>query len=75
MNELQKRDALRLSNDEAQRLSRDCLEASLFRLMGKKAFDCISISEIVQTAGVSRNAFYRNYKTKEALLSSLCNTT
>ena len=74
MNKMQRREMLRLSNMEAQSLSRECLETALFRLMEKKDFDRISIGEIVELAGVSRNAFYRNYKTKENLLESLSQT-
>ena len=74
LNEMQKRDMLRLSNEEAQKLSRECLETALLKLMGQKEYERISIAEIVELAGVSRNAFYRNYKTKEALLESLSDT-
>lgn len=74
LNEMQKRDMLRLSNEEAQKLSRECLETALLKLMGQKDYERISIAEIVELAGVSRNAFYRNYKTKEALLESLSDT-
>ncbi len=74
LNEMQQREMLRLSNEEAQKLSRECLETALFKLMGQKDFERISIGEIVDLAGVSRNAFYRNYKTKEALLDSLSKT-
>ncbi len=71
ISELQQRDMQRLSNGESQKLSRECLENALFRLMGEKDYEKISISEIVELAGVSRNALYRNYGTKEALLDSL----
>jgi len=74
LNEMQQREMLRLSNEEAQKLSKECLETALFKLMGKKDFERISIGEIVELAGVSRNAFYRNYKTKEALLDGLSKT-
>lgn len=37
-------------------------------LMRKKCFDEISITDIVQHAGVSRNSFYRNFKDKEDIL-------
>ena len=74
MSEVKNKDALRMSNEEAQKLSRECLQTALFKLMGQKKFDDIFISEIVKLAGVSRNAFYRNYKTKEALLEGLSET-
>ena len=74
VSELQQREILRLSNEASQKLSRECLEMALFKLMAEKGFEKLSISEIVELAGVSRNAFYRNYGTKEALLDGLANT-
>lgn len=71
MNELERRDILRVSNEEAQRITQECLKIALYKLMARKDFDDISISDIVRAAGVSRNAFYRNYGSKEALLESL----
>ena len=38
---------------------------SLLKLMEEKPMQEIAISEIVDTAGVSRTSFYRNYETKE----------
>ena len=37
-------------------------------LMKKKCFDEISITDIVQHAGVSRNSFYRNFKDKDDII-------
>ena len=36
--------------------------------MRKKAFGGIRITEIIERSGVSRSAFYRNYKAKEDIL-------
>lgn len=47
---------------------RDCITKALFRLMKKKDYHDISISELVNTAGVSRNSFYRNYQSREDIL-------
>ena len=74
INEMRRREMLRLSNEAAQKLSRECLETALFKLMGQKPFDQIAIGEVAALAGVSRNAFYRKYKTKEALLEGLSET-
>lgn len=39
--------------------------------MKKKRFSDISITEIIQTAKVARASFYRNYDSKEDVLSTL----
>lgn len=47
---------------------REALAISLLRLMGKKDFNKITITEISLIAGVGRSSFYRNYESKEDLL-------
>lgn len=71
-NELQKKEILRLSNEESNKLTRECLQSALFLLLEKKPLEKIKVTEIVERAGVSRTAFYRNYETKENLLADLC---
>ncbi len=56
------------SNSELNKLTKESIETALLFLMEKKDFNKISISELVKKAGVSRNAFYRNYKSKEEIL-------
>lgn len=56
------------SNKEANQITRESIETALLHLMEKKELTQISISELVKKAGVSRNAFYRNYKSKEEIL-------
>jgi AcrR family transcriptional regulator len=56
------------SNQEANQITRESIETALLHLMEKKDLPQISISELVKKAGVSRNAFYRNYKSKEEIL-------
>lgn len=56
------------SNKEANQITRESIETALLHLMEKKELPQISISELVKKAGVSRNAFYRNYKSKEEIL-------
>ncbi len=70
--ELEKRDILRLSNEESNKITRECLRIAMIKLMGRKEFEKISITEIARYAGVSRTAFYRNYETKEALVEDVC---
>ena len=65
------KDFLRLSNEESKKISKESLRIALFKLMGEKEFESISITEIVRLAGVARNAFYRNYGTLEAILEDL----
>ena len=69
--ELEKRDILRMSNKESNRMTKECLQTALITLMGQKPFDKITISEIVRKSGVSRTAFYRNYETKEDILNEV----
>lgn len=56
------------SNKESNQLTRESIEVALLFLLEKKDMTQISISELVRKAGVSRNAFYRNYKSKEEIL-------
>ena len=72
LTELEKRDMLRMSNKESNRLTRECLQTALITLMGQKPFEKITISELVRRSGVSRTAFYRNYNTKEDILNEVC---
>lgn len=67
--ELQKRNILRQSSAQANAITRECIESALILLMKEKKFSEISISDIVKRAGVSRNAYYRNYASKEDILS------
>lgn len=62
---------LRLCNEESNRFTCECLKTALFRLIGQKDIESISVSELVRESGVSRNSFYRNYGTMEALLKSI----
>lgn len=58
-------------NMEIQQLTREALETALIFLLETKEIGQITIAELVKKAGVSRNAFYRNYQSKEALLDSI----
>ena len=57
-----------LSNNEANRLTREAIRTSLLLLMEQKDFESITISELVKRAGVSRQSFYRNYTSKEDIV-------
>ena len=71
MNELERMNILRLSNAEANKITRDCMKAALVKLLNEKDLPQISVTEIVTAAGVSRPAFYRNYSSKEDLLEDV----
>ncbi|MDG2954076.1 TetR/AcrR family transcriptional regulator [Bisgaard Taxon 10/6] len=47
---------------------KESITEALLRLMKKKNFDTISITEITALAGVSRISFYRNFESKEDVL-------
>ena len=70
--ELEKKDILRPSNVESNRITKECLQLALVKLMGRKPFDQITITEITKNAGVSRAAFYRNYDSKEEIIEEAC---
>ena len=53
-----------LSNKEANKVTRECLQTALIQLMSQKPFEKITITELVRRSGVSRTAFYRNYESK-----------
>lgn len=48
---------------------KDCLMDALLRLMQTKPLADISITELTRTAGVGRVSFYRNYGSKEEILT------
>lgn len=54
----------------ANLIVKESIETALLELMKKKAFCDITITEIVQKAGVSRVSYYRNYYLKEDVLFS-----
>jgi len=54
--------------NSANLIVRESIETALIQLMEKKPFGEITISEIVEKAGVSRVSYYRNYFYKEDVL-------
>ena len=49
--------------------ARDTIYTALMQLMKKKPYEKITIKEITERAGVSRMAFYRNYLSKDHVLT------
>ena len=64
----QRLENLKLANEESKRITRESIQTALIDLMAKEDFDKISITDLVKKSGVSRAAFYRNYKNKEDVL-------
>lgn len=67
--ELERLHVLRKNNQEANAITRECIETALVKLMEKKPYDAITITDITKRAGVSRTAYYRNYASKDEILS------
>ena len=44
---------------------RNCIAQALFELLKKKSFEEITVTDIINKAGVSRMGFYRNFTSKE----------
>ena len=66
---------LKKYNQESNQITRESLEISLMQLLEKKELKKITISELVERAGVSRAAFYRNYSCKEQILEEIFKNT
>lgn len=49
---------------------RECITSALFSLMEKYPFEEITVTDIINKAGVSRMGFYRNYSSKENVVES-----
>lgn len=58
------------TNTKGNAFVRDCIFNALLTLMDEKPFQDISISDITRRANVSRMAYYRNYSSKEEILTS-----
>ncbi len=69
MDEKRKLEVLHQNNAEANAITKESIESALIKLMKEKSFDEITITDITKTAGVSRLAYYRNYSSKEDILS------
>lgn len=59
-----------MSNIEEKRLSKEVMAFALMDLCDSNSFSTITISDVCKKAGMSRMAFYRNFKTKEDIFTS-----
>lgn len=53
---------------QRNRFTRMCMGDALVNIMQQKAYDKISVSDIVKKAGVSRMTYYNYYETKDELV-------
>lgn len=56
---------------EANRRVKESITTTLLHLLNQKSISEISISEIISKAGVARASFYRNYSSKENVITTL----
>ncbi|MGM9923545.1 MAG: TetR/AcrR family transcriptional regulator [Bacillus sp. (in: firmicutes)] len=49
--------------------TKDCIAKALFKLMKQKKYEDITITDISKTAGISRVTYYRNYNSKEEIIT------
>ena len=61
---------LKKRTNSANLIVRESIETAIIELQNKKPIDKITITEIVNNAGVGRISFYRNYYYKEDVLFS-----
>lgn len=69
INVTSKLSGLKAHSQEINKISKESLITSLILLMKQKPYDKITISELCIKAGVSRTAFYGNFKTKDDLIT------
>ena len=60
----------KIQTNQANMIARECMVTALMKLLKKKKISNISITELCQCAGVSRMTYYRNYSSKEEILTS-----
>lgn len=64
----------RRSNPAAKAFTRECIRTALMYLMKNTPLSEITVTSIIQRAGVSRAGFYHNYTCKEDVLQDISNT-
>ena len=55
-------------SETQKRITKESVFTALIKLLDKRSFSELTITEITKVAGVSRAAFYRNYETKEDII-------
>lgn len=64
----------RRSNPAAKAFTRECIRTALIYLMKETPLNEITVTSIIQRAGVSRAGFYHNYTCKEDVLKDISTT-
>ena len=59
---------MRMQN-ESNKLAKECIVTALIELMKTRDYASITITDLTKKAGVSRMAYYRNYTSKEDIIS------
>lgn len=62
------KETLKRNNEESNFVTREAAQDALFLLMNQQDYEDIRITDIIRKSGISRSAFYRNYKTKDDVL-------
>ena len=62
------KETLKRNNEESNFITREAAQDALFQLMKEQDYEEIRITDIIRRSGISRSAFYRNYKTKDDVL-------
>ena len=57
-----------VSNNENNIFTKECIYEALWELLLQYPYDSIKITQIAKKAGVSRNAIYRNFESKDDII-------
>ena len=57
------------TKNESNKLAKECIVTALIELMKVRDYASITITDLTRKAGVSRMAYYRNYTSKEDIIS------
>ena len=60
-----------MTNQEAKVITRESIRIALIQLMKTQSIETITVTALMERAGVSRAGFYRNYSSKEAVLDEI----
>ena len=61
----------RLTREESRARTRELLFASALKLVAEKGYDGVTVTDIAETAGFSKGAFFANFDSKESMLFEL----
>lgn len=64
-----------MKNQESKQFTRDCIRTALIHLMNEHPYEKITVTALIQKAGVSRAGFYRNYSAKDDVLDEIAAIT